>query len=106
MQYFQIAGLKIKPSMSELFQREARYQGHVANERGVTTDPDKVAPVREWTRPTGLAKVEAFLGFVGYYRRFFKDYTTLARLLNKLTAKREEFLWRRRRNTRSQPSRE
>lgn len=37
--------------------------------------------------------MKALLGFVGYYRCFFKDFATLARPLNGLTSNWEEFVW-------------
>lgn len=40
--------------------------------------------VQEWQRPQTVRQVQAFLGFVGYYRRFIKDYTKIARPLNAL----------------------
>lgn len=62
-------------------------------ERGDVTDPEKVATAREWARPAHRSGVKAYLGFIGYYvRHCFKNFATLANLLNKLTAKGEEFL--------------
>lgn len=47
LQQFQKAGLELKPSKYEVFQREVRYLGHVVSEHGVSTDPENVAVVKE-----------------------------------------------------------
>ena len=90
---FRSAGLKLKPSKCELLRREVKYLGHVVSERGIATDPEKVVAVREWKRPTCVAEVRAFLGFIGYYRRFFQDFAAESKPLNRLTSNAGGFKW-------------
>lgn len=90
---FRSANLKLKPSKCELLRREVRYLGHVVSEEGIATDPDKVVAVKEWKQPTCVQEVRAFLGFVGYYRRFFQNFAAEARPLNRLTSATESFRW-------------
>ena len=58
--------------------------GHVVNKQGVSTDPDKIRAVTEWTQPTTVTEVGSFLGFVSYYRRFIPTFSKVAKPLNKL----------------------
>lgn len=51
LQRFQVANLKLNLSKCKVFQREVQYLGHIVSEKGVSTDPDKAAAVREWARP-------------------------------------------------------
>ena len=37
-------------------------------------DPSKVKAIREWNKPVNISKLKGFLGLMGYYRRFIKDY--------------------------------
>lgn len=53
------------------------------SEKGILTDPNKVAAVQEWALLSNLHEVKALLSFVRYYRCF----------LDKLTTKGEEFVW-------------
>ena len=54
---------------------------------------DKLSAVRNWHEPTKLKGVRQFIGFVGYYRRFVKDFAKLADPLVSLTRKGAPFLW-------------
>ena len=36
--------------------------------------------------------MKSFLGFVGYYRRFYQDFATIAKPLNVLSSKEVKFL--------------
>jgi transposase InsO family protein len=82
------AGLKLKPSKCELFRTKVNYLGHVVSSQGVSTDPDKVKAVQEWPTPQCLTQLKAFLGTVGYYRRYIPDYATIAKPLTRLTSKK------------------
>ncbi|KAL1259109.1 hypothetical protein QQF64_009686 [Cirrhinus molitorella] len=79
-------GLKIKLSKCNFFQKQVKYLGHLVSEQGVATDPDKVAAVKEWSRPVHLAELRSFLGFSSYYRRFIEGFAKLAKPLHELTS--------------------
>jgi hypothetical protein len=93
LERFKQANLKLKPSKCELLQKEVRYLGHVVSHQGVKTDPAKIQAVREWATPSCQTELRTFLGFAGYYRRFCPDYATVAKPLNRLTAKGATFTW-------------
>ena len=43
--------------------------------------------------PTTPKQVRAFLGLVGYYRKFIKGFTKIAKLLTLLTRQQVKFDW-------------
>lgn len=61
-----------------------KFLGHCVSQDGVSPDPEKVSAVQEWQAPKRVRQVRAFLGFVGYYRRFIKDFSKIAKPLNEL----------------------
>ena len=73
------AGLKLKPSKCDFFKKEIKYLGHVVSKEGVSTDPDKIKAVTEWSQPTTVTEVKSFLGFVSYYRRFTPNFSKVAK---------------------------
>ena len=49
--------------------------------------------IRTWPFPTSLEELRRFLGFAGFYRRFIKDFSTIACPLHELTKKNVPFIW-------------
>ena len=81
------AGLKLKPSKSQLFCSEVSFLGHVISEKGVLPNPDNVQKLRDWAVPQTQKQVRSFLGLGNYYRRFVKDYLKLVKPLTELLHK-------------------
>lgn len=77
-------GLKLRPEKCQLFKKEVKFLGHCISSKGVSPDPDTVSAVQEWQPPRTVRQVRSFLGFVGYYRRFIKDFSKIAKPLNGL----------------------
>ena len=66
--------------------------GHIVSGNGVAMDNKKVKTVLQWPTPTDVKKLRTFLGLTGYYRRFIKQYATIAAPLTDLL-KKEGFSW-------------
>ena len=76
--------LKLKASKCEFMRSQVTYLGHVVSEDGIQTDPEKTEAIKSWPTPKTVKDVRSFLGFAGYYRRFIKNFASIARPLNDL----------------------
>ncbi|KAK4406537.1 Retrovirus-related Pol polyprotein from transposon [Sesamum angolense] len=72
---------------------EIAFLGHVASKEGVQPDPAKVKAIMEWEPPKNVSEVRSFLGLAGYYRRFVKDFSVVAKPLTNLLKKNAPFNW-------------
>ena len=73
------------PEKYEFHWKQIEYLRLVISENKVAMDPVKVARVCEWPTPESRTDVQAFVGFVNFYRRFIQDFSTIARPLFDLT---------------------
>ena len=74
-------------------QTEVVFLGHIVGHTGLACNPAKLVAVRNWHAPDKVKGVRQFVGFVGYYRRFVKDFAELAEPLVALTRKGVPFVW-------------
>ncbi|XP_058784061.1 uncharacterized protein LOC131658827 [Vicia villosa] len=68
------------------------YLGHVISVGGVAPDPEKVKAILDWPPPRSLTTLRGFLGLTGFYRRFVRNYATLAAPLTDLL-RSNKFTW-------------
>ena len=67
--------------------------GHVISSRGIEVDKAKIELISKLPSPTNVKKVRQFLGHAGFYRRFIKDFSKIAKPLYKLLEKDAKFVW-------------
>ena len=79
-------GLKAKPSKCHLLKKSINFLGHIASADGIQTDPEKCSALETWPVPTSPKTVWRLVGGAGYYRRFVKDFSKIARPLFALTS--------------------
>jgi hypothetical protein len=83
---------KIKLSKCS-FARQIIYLGHIISEKGVGTDPDKVAVVASWPTPSSAKELRSFLVLAGYYRKFFRNFGIISKPLTDLLKTNVLFIW-------------
>lgn len=81
------AGLSINFAKSRFFANEVKYLGYILSERGMEADPERLAVMDSYVRPTNVRSIRRFLGMTGYYRRLIRDYSGIAAPLTNLLKK-------------------
>ncbi|KAF8072332.1 hypothetical protein N665_1126s0002 [Sinapis alba] len=82
-----------KLSKCSFWQKIIGFLGHIVSADGVSIDQEKIKCIREWPRPKSATEIRSFLGFAGYYRKFFKGSSSIAQPITKLTGKDVKFAW-------------
>ncbi|WVZ84419.1 hypothetical protein U9M48_031456, partial [Paspalum notatum var. saurae] len=85
--------LYAKFSKCAFWLKEVAFLGHILSAKGVAVDPSKVEDVLNWKQPQTVTEIRSFLGLAGYYRRFIKDFSKIAKPMTALTQKNAKFAW-------------
>ena len=75
----------MKLSKCHFFSIEIQYLGHILSTKGINPLPLKTQAIQKMHPLTTPKQVHAFLGLVGYYRKFLKDFPKIAKPLTLLT---------------------
>ncbi len=73
--------LYVKPSKCSFYQKEIEFLGFIINIEGVQIDFKKVQTFVEWREYLSktFRKIQVFLGFYNFYRRFIQRYIDIVR---------------------------
>jgi hypothetical protein len=85
--------LYAKFSKCEFWLTEVAFLGLVISTGGDSVDPSKVKDVLNWMPPTNASEIQSFLGLAGYYHRFIKDFSKIAKPVTRLLGKNKDFDW-------------
>jgi len=93
LQVLQEHKLFLHPEKCEFCKEQVEYLGLVISENEVSMDLVKVTEVQEWPTPENKMDVQAFLGFINFYRRFIQDFSAKAQPLFDLICSKQVWTW-------------
>ena len=64
--------------------KQLPFLGHIIEAKGISPDPEKIIAVQNIRPPKNVTQLYSFLGIARYYRRFIKEFSAIAQLLNQL----------------------
>ncbi|KAI2645331.1 Transposon Tf2-6 polyprotein [Labeo rohita] len=79
--------LYAKQEKCEFHQQSISFLGYIISPEGVAMDETKVSAVRDWPRPKTLKELQRFLGFSNFYRRFIRNFSSVAAPLTSMIKK-------------------
>jgi hypothetical protein len=82
-----------KFSKCEFWLTEVAFLGHIVSAGGVSVDPGKVKDVLNWMPPATILEIWSSLGLAGYYCRFIKDFSKIAKPMTRILEKNKDFDW-------------
>lgn len=85
--------LYVKAEKCEFHVKTVAFLGYIVSEGSIQMDPAKVSAVSSWPVPENRKKLQQFLGFANFYRRFVRNYSTVAAPLTALTSTKQPFTW-------------
>jgi hypothetical protein len=80
-------------SKCSFFQERVKFLGYELSPEGISTDKDLVSKILDVPAPETKTNVRSFLGAVGFYRRFIKDFASIAAPLFDITKENVPFCW-------------
>jgi len=86
-------GLKLQPDKCEYLRPELEYLRHIISEQRIKPNPNRTEKIKNYPVPKNPKEIKQFLGLVGYYRKFIKDFSKIAKPLTKLLQKSVTFVW-------------
>ncbi|GKD39788.1 reverse transcriptase domain-containing protein [Tanacetum coccineum] len=71
--------------------KEGIVLGHKVSGSGIEVEKAKIEAISKLPYPTNVKAIRSFIGHIGFYRRFIKDFSQIARPINQLLVKDAPF---------------
>lgn len=84
------ANFKLQSSKSEFLRKEIEFLGHIVTQDGIKPNTNKISAIKKFPCPTNRRAIKSFIGLLGYYRKFIRDFARITKPMTKqLKGKRQ-----------------
>lgn len=84
--------LKIQMDKSEFLRKEVEFLGHIVTPEGIKPNQKKINAIQNFPIPKTAKDIKSFLGLLGYYRRFIKNFAKITKPFTKCLKKGEKII--------------
>ena len=88
-----VSGEDFSAELGEVTVTQGIVLGHILSREGIEVDKEKVELISNLPTPKCVKDIRSFLGHAGFYRRFIRDFSAIARPLCNFLAKDVTFEW-------------
>ncbi|UYV81297.1 SNRNP200 [Cordylochernes scorpioides] len=85
-------GLQINWEKCQILKSEITYLGHEIKDGVIRPSDDKVAAVKRFPELKTIKQLQSFLGLTGYFRKFIKNYSIIAKPLSDMLKTNANFM--------------
>nr|GFA97090.1 reverse transcriptase domain-containing protein [Tanacetum cinerariifolium] len=90
---FEDTKLALNWEKSHFMVKEGIVLGHKISKKGIEVNKTKIEVISKLPHPTTVKRIRSFLGHVGFYRRFIKDFSKISRPMTHLLEKNSPFIF-------------
>lgn len=93
----QKARFRLSPTKCVIAVQKVEFLSHLITVTGLEPSPEKIQAILDIPSPRTLTQANRFIGKIGYYRKFVRDFAKIAapihKVTNKIGSKKGEFYW-------------
>jgi hypothetical protein len=93
LQRLRKANIQADVNKCEFHTIETKFLRMIIDRDDIKMNLEKIKTIVKWNTSNHIKNVQAFLRFVNFYKRFVKNFFTIAKSLIKLTKKNQSFYW-------------
>lgn len=82
--------LKISDEKCEFLKTEIEFLGHIISNKGIKPNPKKIESIINFPIPNTQRRIKQFIGMIGFYRKFIKNFAKITKPITKYLRKRSK----------------
>ncbi len=93
LQRLREANIQVDVNKCEFHTTETKFLNMIIDRDEIKMNLEKIRAIVEWSTSNHLKKIQTFLKFVNFYKRFIKNFSKIVKSLIRLTRKDQSFYW-------------